>query len=126
VNTILVVDDDKTFRGLLKTVLELEGYQTVIVSHLDDVMPGARRARPMLTLMDVHVSHGDSLGVLRELRADEALKAMPVVMTSGMDLSAECLAAGADAFLLKPFRPSELLTMIEDLIHVEVRQDTDV
>ena len=61
--------------------------------------------------------------MLRELRADETLKTMPVVMTSGMDRSDECLAAGADAFLLKPFRPSEVLTVIADLID---RQDIDV
>jgi DNA-binding response OmpR family regulator len=115
-NTILVVDDDQVFRGLLKTVLELEGYQAVVVSHADDVMPEVRRSRPILTLMDVHVLDRDMLDVLRELRADEAFKTMPVVMTSGMDLSAECLAAGADAFLLKPFRPAELLKMIGDLI----------
>jgi len=45
------------------------------------------------------------------------------VMTSGMDRSDECLAAGADAFLLKPFRPSEALTVIANLIN---RQDIDI
>ncbi|MBL7065463.1 MAG: hypothetical protein ISS49_14820 [Anaerolineae bacterium] len=54
--------------------------------------------------------------MLRELRADETLKTTPVMMTSGMDRSAECLAAGADDFLLKPFRPSKVMTMITNLI----------
>ena len=124
-DTILVVDDDKVFRGLLKTVLELEGYRAVVVSHPDDVLPEARRTRPVLAVMDVHVSHGDTFGVLEAMRADETLKAMPVVMTSGMDVSAKCLAAGADAFLLKPFRPTELLNMIGDLVDMKFRQDTD-
>ena len=121
-NTILVVDDDEVVSGLLKTVFELEGYQTVIVPRPDDVVPTARRVRPALVLMDVHICHRDTLGVLRELRADETLEAVPVVMTSGMDRSAECLTAGATAFLLKPFRPSELLTMVADLVN---RQDTN-
>ncbi len=122
-NTVLVVDDDQVFSSLLRTILELEGYQVAAVTCREDVVPAVHQARPLLVLMDVHVSRGDTLGVLRELRADETLKTMPVVMTSGMDRSDECLAAGADAFLLKPFRPSEALTVIADLIN---RQDIDV
>jgi len=121
-DTVLIVDDDKVFSGLLKTVFELEGYQAVIASHPEDVLPTARSVKPVLVLMDVHVSRGDTLGVLRELQADETLRVVPVVMTSGMDRSEECLAAGADAFILKPFRSSELLTIIADLVN---RQDTD-
>ncbi len=115
-STILVVDDDKTFSTLLTTVFELEGHQAVAVNEQDDVIPTARQAKPALILMDVHISDGDSLGVLKELRADETLKSIPVVMTSGMDRSAECLAAGADKFVFKPFRPSELLEMIGGLL----------
>lgn len=115
-NTILVVDDDKVFTTLLKTVFELEGYQAVVVNSQEDVVPTALQVKPALVMMDVHVSQGDTLGVLRELRADETLKAIPVVMTSGMDRSAECLTAGADLFMLKPFRPSELMTRVADLI----------
>ncbi len=119
-STILIVDDDQTFRGLLKTVFELEGHQAVIVASEEAVMPTIHQVKPALVLMDVHVSHGDTLDVLRELRADKALKSLPVVMTSGMDRSAECLAAGATAFILKPFRPSELLEMVADLIQENV------
>ena len=122
-NTVLVVDDDQVFSRLLRTILELEGYQVAAVICREDVVPAVHQARPSLVLMDVHVSRGDTLGVLRELRADETLKTMPVVMTSGMDRSDECLAAGADAFLLKPFRPSEALTVIAHLIN---RQDIDI
>jgi DNA-binding response OmpR family regulator len=71
---------------------------------------------PVLVLMDVHTGRGDTLGVLRELRADDTLKDVSVVMTSGMDRSAECLAAGADDFILKPFSPSELLARVADLM----------
>jgi DNA-binding response OmpR family regulator len=117
VHTIVVVDDDEVFSKLIKTVLELEGYQAVIVSRLADVVPAVRQVKPALLLMDVHVSHGDTLHILRELRADEAFKTMPVVMTSGMDLAEKCLSAGADFFLLKPFRPSEVLAMIANLVN---------
>jgi len=122
-NTVVVVDDDQVFSGLLKTVLEFEGYKVMVVPWPDDVVPTVRQVMPVLVLMDVHTGHGDTLDVLRELRADEALNRVLVVMTSGMDRSAECLAAGADDFILKPFSPSELLTKIADLI---TRQNSDV
>ena len=115
-STIVVVDDDPTFCGLLKTVFELEGYQVVLVPRPDDVVPEVRRVKPSLVLMDVHSGHGDTLGVLRELQADETLKMVPLVMTSGMDRSAECMAAGADVFILKPFRPSKLMAVVAELI----------
>jgi len=115
-STVVVVDDDEVFSGLLKTVLELEKYQVVVVPWPDDVVPAVRQVMPMLVLMDVHTGRGDTLGILRELRADETLKGVSVVMTSGMDRSAECLAAGADDFILKPFSPSELLAKVADLM----------
>ena len=115
-NTVIVVDDDRIFSGLLKTVLELEEYQVELVPDPDDVVSAVHRVVPVLVLMDVHSGHGDTLGVLRELGADEALESMPVVMTSGMDRAAECLAAGASEFVLKPFRPAELLDIIAHLI----------
>ena len=115
-NTVIVVDDDEVFSGLLKTVLEFEEYEVVVVPWPDDILPMVRQLGPALVLMDVHTGRGDTLGVLRELRADEALRDVVVVMTSGMDRSAECLAAGADDFILKPFSPSELLAKIADLI----------
>lgn len=122
-NSVIVVDDDKTFTGLLKTILELEGYQAVVVSNPDDVVTTTHQVKPVLVLMDVHTGRGDTLGILRELKTDEALKTVPVVMDSGMDRAEECLAAGADAFLLKPFRPSELLATVAGLIS---KEDKDV
>lgn len=115
-NTVVVVDDDKVFGGLIKTVLEFEGYEVVVVPWPDDVIPTLHQLWPALVLMDVHTGRGDTLGLLREIRADEALESVLVVMTSGMDRSAECLAAGADDFILKPFSPSELLAKITDLM----------
>jgi DNA-binding response OmpR family regulator len=114
--TIIVVDDDKVFRELLTTVLNMEGYRAVLRSAPEDVVPTVREEDPALVLMDVHIHSQDTLGTLHELKGDESLSAIPVVMTSGMDHARECISAGADAFVLKPFRPSEMLTTIRDLI----------
>lgn len=111
-STILVVDDDRTMGGLLKTLFELEGHQAVILPELEKVVATARQVGPNLILMDVYVGKQDSLLVLRELKADGQLGSIPVVMTSGLDRSGECFRAGADGFLLKPFWPDKLLETI--------------
>jgi DNA-binding response OmpR family regulator len=116
VDTIVVVDDDRAFGQLLTTVLDLEGYRAVIVTTPEEVVPTVRKVEPALVLMDIHIRNRDTLGALRDLKNDEALRRTPVIMTSGMDRAAECLDTGADSFLLKPFSPSELLAEINGLI----------
>jgi CheY-like chemotaxis protein len=119
--SIVVVDDDKVFRELLQTILKMEGYRTVASTAPEDVVPTVREADPVLVLMDVHIHNQDTLGALRELKGDESLREIPVVMTSGMDRADECLDAGADAFVLKPFRPSQMIEKITGLIESRER-----
>jgi CheY-like chemotaxis protein len=114
--TVVIVDDDRVFRELLKTVLQMEGYDPVPCTEPDEVVAMVREAQPALVLMDVHIHNQDTLGALGALKADPELGDIPVVMFSGMDRADECLEAGADAFVLKPFRPSQLLDTISRLL----------
>ena len=116
-DTILVLDDDRTFTGLLKTVFELEGYQAAITTNPADLMPTMEQVKPVLLVMDIHVGR-------EEIKSNERVKSIPVIMTSGMDRREECLRAGANAFILKPFRPSELLTLVEELLGKQDNEQT--
>ncbi len=122
--TIVVVDDDETFTQLLETMLRLEGYGSVAVTQPDQIVTTVRRKRPALVLMDIHIGDVDTVDVLRELKSDAALMTVPVIMTSGMDRGPECMDAGADAFFLKPFRPSELMATIRELHRPAEPDDT--
>jgi len=113
---IVIVDDDKTFRRLLVTVLELEGHEALAVAQPEAIVTAVRQEEPDLIFMDIHIGERDTLGALRDLKSDEALDDIPVVMTSGSDRGQECLDAGADRFLMKPFRPSEMIATIDELI----------
>lgn len=115
-SSILILDDDALFGQLVKTVFGLEGYQAELVASPEELLPLARRIRPMLVLMDVHFPHQDTLELVRDLRADSQLQGLPVLMTSGMDRYQECMDAGADAFLLKPFHPDELMAVIRSMV----------
>jgi DNA-binding response OmpR family regulator len=116
VSVILVLDDDATFGQLVKTVFMLEGYQAEIVPDPDALLPMARQLEPMLVLLDVHFQQQETFGLVQALRADDSLRGLPVLMTSGMECLDACLNAGADAFLLKPFHADELLAMIASLV----------
>ena len=115
-STVLIVDDDKTFTGLLKTVFELEGHQAEILTAPDHVVTTVCQIQPALVIMDIHIGQKDTMGILKELTTNESTRHVPVLMTSGMDLTDKCLDAGAAAFVLKPFRPSELLEKVANLI----------
>ena len=109
---ILIVDDDKATATLLRTLFELEGLDCAISSHADEVIADAQRAKPDLLLMDAHLAEVDSLGILRQIKTDSHLGAIPIVIVSGMDRSAEFIDAGAADFILKPFKPADLMAIL--------------
>ena len=114
--SIMLVEDDSTMRSVLQTLLEIEGY--TVTSDLgqggaQSVVNAMRENQPDVVLLDVHLRQESGLDVLKIVRADPGLRRVRVVMTSGMDRKQECLTAGADAFLLKPYMPDELLTLIK-------------
>jgi DNA-binding response OmpR family regulator len=65
--------------------------------------------------MDVHIAGDDTFDLLREIKADETWRSVPVIMTSGIDYSEKCAVYGADVFLVKPFRPKELLHIVKEI-----------
>jgi DNA-binding response OmpR family regulator len=110
---ILIVDDDRATATLLRTLFEIEGFVGVVCPKPEEVVNTARREHPDVVLMDVHLAEFDSIEILIRIRTDADLKAVPVVMTSGMDVREKCMGAGASAFMLKPFKPTELVSLIK-------------
>ncbi|MGC9357897.1 MAG: response regulator [Anaerolineae bacterium] len=117
---ILVADDDKTMLGLLTTLLELEGEEAISVNKPDEILPAARREKPDLILMDVYLAGENACRVLQTLKSDTQTKDIPVLMTSGMEMRDQCIRDGAEDFILKPFRPVELIERIRAIIESRV------
>jgi CheY-like chemotaxis protein len=113
---ILVADDDTVMLGLLRTLMKLEGNEIVTVTRPEEILPAIEKEKPALLLMDNHLAGGDSIDVLNVMKSSPKLKDIPVLVTSGMDRQTECLEAGADGFILKPFRPSQLIEYIQDIV----------
>ena len=110
----MLVEDDKTLIGLLQTLLKMEGFEVEVpqqntIEHLDSLI---HLAGPDVILMDVHMNGTNGLDLLKQIRSDPALSQINIVMTSGTDLKDQCLSAGANSFLLKPYIPDELMRVI--------------
>ena len=107
---VLLAEDDITMVSLLKTLLEMEGYQvTTLLDQKGDLLENIRKEKPDVLLLDVYLGERNGVDILRQLRKSPDLKSIKVVMTSGIDKADECMAAGANAFLLKPYMPDELM-----------------
>lgn len=106
---VMLVEDDMTMLVLLRTLLELEGYDVTEIQPQEDVLDSIRSERPDVVLMDVHLRGTSGLTLLQNIRQDEELLNTRILMSSGADLRYECQRAGADGFLLKPFSPDDLI-----------------
>lgn len=115
---IVIVDDDPQMGRLLRLLFELEGYEVFVARQYKDILPTIREARPDVVLMDVRVQGKETFDLLRAMRQDEALAHIPVVMTSGMNCQQECMEAGANRFVLKPFAPDEMVRTVDSLVGV--------
>ncbi|MBC7226966.1 MAG: response regulator [Thermoflexales bacterium] len=113
---IVIVDDDPHMSRLMRTLFELEGFEVVTAHRYQDILPTIQQARPDAILMDVRVQGQETLDLVRQIRREPDLTDTPVVMTSGMDYQRQCLEAGANCFLLKPFVPDEMVRAVGTLL----------
>jgi two-component system nitrate/nitrite response regulator NarP len=115
---VMLIEDDLTLVGLLRTLLEIEGFTISIAerSDLDHIPQLIHADQPEVVLMDVHMRSVNGLEILRAIRQDPGLTRVRVIMTSGIDLGEQCLATGADGFMLKPYFPDALVKMIRENI----------
>jgi DNA-binding response OmpR family regulator len=115
---VLLIEDDRTMQMLLTTLLQLEGFE--VYSSPDDsqesLLAAIRQYHPDLTLLDVNLRQGNGIDLIQIIRADPELKELRVLMSSGLNYKEECLKAGADNFLLKPYMPDDLIKSIKNLI----------
>ena len=112
---ILLADDNADMRDYVRRLLAAN-HEVEAVADGEAALKAARRRSPDLILTDVMMPKLDGFGLLRELRADEGLKTIPVIMLSaraGEESRVEGMEAGADDYLIKPFSARELMARVE-------------
>jgi PAS domain S-box-containing protein len=111
---ILLADDNADMRAYMQRLLG-EEYEVEAVADGESALEMARERRPDLIVSDIMMPRLDGFGLLRALRADEALKSIPVILLSaraGEESRIEGLHTGADDYLVKPFSARELLARV--------------
>lgn len=119
---ILIVDDEPLTCQLISKVLKLHGYDSAILTDSREIVDRATAEKPDLILLDYHLGVAFGLDVLKTLKDTPAISEIPVVITSGIDHRKKVTAAGARGFLQKPFDWTELVSILETLLHNEPSQ----
>lgn len=112
---VLVADDERDMRTLIRFPLSRRGVTVVEATNGVEVVEAARRELPDLILLDVTMPGLDGYAACRELRADDATRAIPIVFLSARAQAADVeagLAAGASGYLTKPFQTAELFEIV--------------
>lgn len=113
-NKVLIIDDDRTMVSLLKTLLEMDGFEVVEIHDWGAILDTVRTEMPDLVIMDYFLPQQEGLDLVITMRGDPQLADIRIIMTSGMDMSEQCRDAGVDDFLLKPYTPEQLSASIQE------------
>lgn len=115
---VMLIEDDKTMVSLLTTLLNLEGFmvKTPRNHQMEGLLNAIIDERPQIALVDVNLRSGSGLDLVRKIRREPEIKDTRILMSSGLNLKKECIQAGADSFILKPFMPDDLIKLIHRTI----------
>jgi CheY-like chemotaxis protein len=126
--TVLFVDDELDMRIFLSTVLKTGGYNAVPARNAVEGLQKARELAPDLIIMDVMMPLAGGVTLFQEVKQDERLKPIPVIMLTGvsekafshhlkmLNIRADDSLPPPDAYLEKPLDPAKLVQTIERLL----------
>jgi DNA-binding response OmpR family regulator len=116
---VLVADDDEDILLLVTTRLKRDGFEIVQASDGDQALAVARERRPALAVLDIGMPGLDGVEVLEQIRADDDLRAMKVLLLTAKAQESDVrrgFDAGADAYVKKPFSPADLSARVRELL----------
>jgi two-component system, cell cycle response regulator DivK len=114
---ILAVDDQEDNRRILRDLLTSVGYEVIEAVTGEEAVTLAEKQRPDLILMDIQLPGIDGYEATRRIKANPTLRAIPLIVVTSYALSgddAKAMAAGADAYVSKPFSPRALLAKVRE------------
>ncbi len=117
--TIMIIDDSTSLRQVVRIALSQAGYEILEASDGRDALSRLKGQRIHLVICDVNMPNMDGITFLRSLRDLPDYKFTPVIMLTteaGEDKKREGQAAGARAWMVKPFRPEQLVGAVSRLV----------
>lgn len=119
---IIVIDDDENFATFMKVLLEDNGYTATIAHDGKEGLEKTRAEHPDLILLDITMPEKSGVRFYRDVREDDALKAIPVVMVTGVTedfkkfIHTRRQVPPPDGYLSKPVKPQDLLDAVARLL----------
>src|SRR2546428_3101085 len=113
---VLVIEDEKEIRDLVKYNLERAGFRVATAADGEDGLEAAYSSRPDALVLDLMLPGRNGLEVLRELRSEPATRDLPVVVLTARGAEMDKLLGfeqGADDYLTKPSSPPELVARLK-------------
>ena len=117
--TILYVEDNEVNRRLVQDLLKPTSYRLIEAADGESGMAIARQERPDLILMDVQLPKVSGIEATRTLRGEPATANTPIIAITSFALAGDeekAMAAGATAYMAKPYSPRDLLGLIRRLL----------
>src|SRR5882672_2894286 len=119
---ILLVEDDPHAVGILEPILISKGFSVAVARDGVEGLEKVKIHSPDILLLDVNMPRMDGIELCRQLKNDESVRLIPVIMLtaqSDLEKKLEALEAGADDFVNKPYNTIELVTRIKSLLKVK-------
>lgn len=117
--TILIVDDSASMRQLVSFALKSAGYEVVAAVHGKDAVEKMKATKMDMVVTDLNMPEMDGIELIRNIRSSAASRFTPIVMLtteSQESKKQEGKQAGASAWLVKPFKPEELVGIIKKFV----------
>jgi two-component system, cell cycle response regulator DivK len=116
---ILAIEDHEENRRILRYLLASAGYELIEAATGEEGLSLAASSRPDLILMDIQLPGLDRYEVTRRIKADPALRHIPIIVVTSYALSGDdvkAFQAGCDAYVTKPYVPRALLAKIREYV----------
>ena len=114
---VMIIEDDQTTIRMLRILLEdVYGHNLQFSRTGADALTQAEANPPDLFLVDYRLLDTDGITLIRRIRTLPRFATTPIIMASGMDVEDQAIAAGATRFLIKPYEPDMLPTLLNELI----------
>lgn len=116
---VLIIDDDPDVRTVMNVLMKKQGYGVETAFNREDALSKLEHFQPSVILLDVLLSGTDGRQLCQEIKMNERMRNIPVIMVSAHPGASENITSyGADDFISKPINTESLLEKLDKLINV--------
>lgn len=116
---VMIVDDSSSLRQVVRFTLEQAGYEVLEAADGQEALEKLALNRVKMVITDLFMPRMDGIELIRRMRAEHALKFLPVIMLtteSSLDKKKEGKRAGATGWIVKPFSPEQLIGVVRKVL----------